>query len=111
MSTGTSVLCSYVTALSSLRSASRVGLVGLSVCVRLSRKSHALLCRLLRYLLKKMISFIVFSGMRKNVCVISVWFSMVQGRLKGRGAAPVLVWWSSALYFSQLLPEKALCLC
>lgn len=46
VSTGTSVLCSYVTALSSLRSASRMGLVGLSICVRLSRKSHALLCRL-----------------------------------------------------------------
>lgn len=110
VSTGTSVLHSHVTALSSLRFASKMVPVGLSVCVRLSRKSHALLCRFLYYLLKKMISFIVFFGTRRK----SVRFQHGFPRLKeaeGKRGSSALGWWSSALCFSQLLPEKALCLC
>lgn len=50
------------------------------VCALLTRKSHTLLCRLLCYLLRKIVFFIVIFGMRKKqVCII---FSNIFNRLR-----------------------------
>lgn len=50
------------------------------VCVLLTSKSHTLLCRLLRYLLRKIVFFIVIFGMRKKqACII---FNNIFNRLR-----------------------------